>query len=367
MCKLKGAIIEFRNPGNTIVVQKSNIKKLFIDKSNAYKKYFEDVYFYTFDKRNIEKIDFPLIQKTLYNKYNFHSIIYAFLTPILHYKILKKADYYFGLQVQSSLYPLYCSFFFKNKKVVVFWNFNWACKIRLKEKNFLYKIFVKIWTWVILKFIDNYIAINKIEKEFILNYNPNAKIEVLPTPINLEYYRNLKLERKINSLLFIGRLEPEKNLFNLLKAMNGLDNCELHLVGDGSLKDELIEYKNKFGINAIFYGKLDSDEVIKMLNIHSVFILPSYYEGISNALVEAMACKIPVIASAIPTNLEIIKDKENGLLCSTDAESIRAAILYALNNPKKMIEFSENAYKMIEEKFDLNKYCEKVAEFVKNL
>ena len=75
MCKLKGVIIEFRNPGNTIVVQKSNIKKLFIDKSNAYKKYFEDVYFYTFDKRNIEKIDFPLIQKTLYNKYNFHLII----------------------------------------------------------------------------------------------------------------------------------------------------------------------------------------------------------------------------------------------------------------------------------------------------
>ncbi len=360
-------VIEFRNPGNTIVVQQNNIKKLFINKYNAYKQYFDEVYFYTFDKKDIEKLEFPLIKNVLYNRYNLHSIIYAFLTPIIHYNILKKADYFFPLQIPASLYAIYCSIFFKNKKIVLFWNYNWNSNEWLKEKNFFYKIFVKCWCWITVKFIKNYVAITETEKNIILKYNPKAKVEVLPTPINLNYYKNMNLARKKNSLLFVGRLEKQKNLFNLFEAVSKIKDCELHIVGEGSLKEQLMEYKKKLGIKVIFYNKLNSDEVIKMLNIHSIFILPSYYEGISNALVEAMACKIPVITSDIPPNREIIKDKVNGILCSTNAESIKEAIEYALNNPEKIKEYAENAYQMMVEKFSEEKYFQKIYDFIQKI
>lgn len=372
MPKINEYAIEFKNPGSTVefIYNNNRFDKIFLTRDKCYKKYFNDIYFYTFDRNNIQNIpiDKSFKNRVLYNKQNLHSIIYAFLTPIFHYKILKQAKYYFATRTPSSLYPIYNSFFFKNKKVIIYWNYDWIEMAKKINKSKFYILFVKFWTYLTLKLCKNYIVTNQTDKTNILKYKKNANILILPSSIDNTVFKPLNnIEKKPNTLLFVGRLTYQKNLDTLIKVVSELKNIELHIVGEGELRKELEKLSKNLIANVIFHGSKNQYEIVQMLNKYSLFILPSYTEGISNALVEAMACKIPVIASNIYTTAEIIQDKYNGILCETDRESIKSKIEYAINHYDNMIEYAENAYQMVLKDFTVDNYFKKVSEFVKEL
>jgi glycosyltransferase involved in cell wall biosynthesis len=153
---------------------------------------------------------------------------------------------------------------------------------------------------------------------------------------------------------FVGRLDAQKNLPALLEAVAGLD-VELLLVGYGPLRAQL-EGQAASSTTAIkFLGSLPNLELPAFLNSCDLFILPSLYEGHPKALLEAMACGIPVIGTRVPGIQELIHDGENGLLCELDPESIRAAIQRALGDPDLRGRLGKNGRKYIEEKFSLQR------------
>jgi glycosyltransferase involved in cell wall biosynthesis len=149
-------------------------------------------------------------------------------------------------------------------------------------------------------------------------------VEVIPNGVNTEYFSPAKKNKKDDAVfqfLFVGRFQPQKNLFFLLENIAEFkkaieEDFILNLVGDGPQKKELLNYATKLDLrdNIRVHGWLKKDELLKQYRINDCLINPSVYEGMPNVVLEAMACGLPVIASDIMGNNELVKDGYNGFL-----------------------------------------------------
>jgi len=129
----------------------------------------------------------------------------------------------------------------------------------------------------------------------------------------------LNLVRDID-YLFVGRLERQKNLFNLVEAFNILGE-KLVIIGEGSLRDDLVRIAKD---NIIFKGGIANNEVQNYMLRSKYFILPSYYEGTPKALLEAAYARCQLLVSPSPGIIELFEDNklQGNLLDSCSSGSI---------------------------------------------
>lgn len=121
--------------------------------------------------------------------------------------------------------------------------------------------------------------------------------------------RNNTIRKK---LLYIGRLSIEKNIINLIKAVNELPGITLSIVGDGPQKDEL---KNIANENIHFFGHVDNKRINKLFFVHDIFILPSFSETWGLVVDEALYFGLPVLISKyVGCAEELVIQPETGLI-----------------------------------------------------
>lgn len=180
------------------------------------------------------------------------------------------------------------------------------------------------------------------------------KLMVIPNYVDTDVFHPLNLPKEPKTLLFVGRIAPEKNLDALLEAIRPLD-VKVRLIGEGRLRPALQEKYADLGERLVWEGGVPNSELPEYINRAQVFILPSLYEGHPKSLIEAMACAVPVIGCDSPGIRSIIRDGYNGFLCDTDPESIRNAILKVLSDKKLAVKTGGTAREFIETLFSLNK------------
>lgn len=102
----------------------------------------------------------------------------------------------------------------------------------------------------------------------------------------------------------VGRLSAQKNQAVLIEALQGLDGVKLVLVGEGDLREQLERQAAAHGVlgRVVFTGRIDPGAVADWLAAADVFVLPSLYEGLSLALVEALHARLPIVVSDVPSN-----------------------------------------------------------------
>lgn len=155
---------------------------------------------------------------------------------------------------------------------------------------------------------------------------PANKIVTLPNGVDVEAITP-KEDYELHEpacILYVGRLHAQKGLDILLRAFGRLCRQQhdmrlvLRLVGDGPLRGSLETLVAQLGLqNRVDFTGL-RDDVLQELQQADVFVLPSRAEGLSNALLEAMTCGLPVVVSDIPGNREVIADHVNGLRFMVD-------------------------------------------------
>jgi glycosyltransferase involved in cell wall biosynthesis len=159
-------------------------------------------------------------------------------------------------------------------------------------------------------------------------------------------------------VLYTGRISYGKGLVELIECAKEI--CELRddinfiLAGDGPLLPNLKEKVNDLDIQSRvrFLGRINRDSIITLYQNATIFAFPSYYEGLPGSLLEAMACKLPIVATEVPGNIELIEHNKNGILIPPkNVASLTKEILYLLNDSGKRETFGENARKTIEDKF----------------
>jgi glycosyltransferase involved in cell wall biosynthesis len=133
-------------------------------------------------------------------------------------------------------------------------------------------------------------------------------------------------------LLFVGRFQKQKNLSFLLEAFSQLPagTFELHLVGDGPDKEFLQELAFKLGLSPViaWHGWLPRAALRDVYQTCDCLVNPSTYEGMPNAVLEAMACGLPIVASNVPGNDALVLDGETGFLFEVgDGPGLKDAIV----------------------------------------
>lgn len=133
-------------------------------------------------------------------------------------------------------------------------------------------------------------------------YGRHKDVAVLRNGVSPEFFRSVRHPGDSGSmeLVFAGRLVEDKNLDRLIRALGVAETkVTLHIVGDGECREALEEVARAEGAgNVIFHGRLNRDEILKFYASCDAFVLPSLNEAQPLALLEAMACRIPAIATS---------------------------------------------------------------------
>ncbi len=123
----------------------------------------------------------------------------------------------------------------------------------------------------------------------------------------------------------VGRLQKVKNYALLINAFSKLlekghfkEKLSLVVVGDGPERQNLMDLSIELGVNENVWFAGASSNVSELLQLMNVFVLSSVAEGISNTILEAMATGLPVIATAVGGNVELVRDGETGFLVESD-------------------------------------------------
>jgi glycosyltransferase involved in cell wall biosynthesis len=163
----------------------------------------------------------------------------------------------------------------------------------------------------------------------------------------------------VYTFLSYGRLLKTKGFEELIKAFaevhDAFPNSRLLIYGAGNHRNELEK----------LVGTLELCEVVKLPGAHpkvtdelftaDCFIFPSWYEGFSGTLVEAMLSGIPIIASDIPMNLEAVTDQQDALVFPVrNVDALERKMRFAIENPIQMAELGKNARQEAIERFDIN-------------
>jgi glycosyltransferase involved in cell wall biosynthesis len=188
----------------------------------------------------------------------------------------------------------------------------------------------------------------------------------------------LKLAEDSVVFIFAGRFAVEKNLMTLVRAWNDLiQTCdrkkyELLLLGDSngqnySSERELRRFaKEKNMLTLSFRGSVPN--VKDYLHAADVFVLPSIWEGMSNALLEAMACGLPSVVSDIPANRNLVEDKSSGLLFPVkDSCELTKCMLYMIENENDRHKMGLKAREIIEERFSISAVVCRIMSEYKNV
>ncbi|MCC6019382.1 MAG: glycosyltransferase family 4 protein [Candidatus Verstraetearchaeota archaeon] len=229
-----------------------------------------------------------------------------------------------------------------------------------------------MYIWLTLKLIDIHIVVSKsMVKDAIEAGSNPSKIQVVYNGIDtrkasllgdIETVEKYGIHKEDFVILYLGRLHPKKSLEDLVKAfprvVQKVPNAKLVIAGKGSEEAKLKKLVEELKLQGkvIFTGFVSENEKWSLLKRCDVFVLPSIVEAFGIALIEAMACGKPVIATRVGPFPEIIKNGETGILVPAHSPSDLAdAIINLAQDPEKRMLIGKKAKEEVENRFDIRK------------
>lgn len=162
----------------------------------------------------------------------------------------------------------------------------------------------------------------------------------------------------------VGRLEPIKDQLTLLRAFASmLDKypgarslARLIIVGDGQLRKQYEDYVVSASITEFVWFAGKRDDIADLLLLFDVFTLPSKGEGISNTILEAMSCSLPVVATAVGGNKELVVDSVTGFLVAPENPEVFAdAMVEYINNKPLRVKHGSSGRQRVEKEFSMRR------------
>ena len=217
---------------------------------------------------------------------------------------------------------------------------------------------------------DNpFIVLSNKEKEQIQQQYGTKKVSVLPNCVETPNdFPNPNLNDNGIEILYLGRIEPNKGMDYLLKAVRILKEDDtrftLHFAGIEQGQNRYIErFKETLGEQFIYEGVVSGKKKTNLLKRCQIFVLPSFYEGLPMSLLESMSYGLVPVVTDVGSIGEYVKDGVNGLMIGIrDAASIVNALERLVTDKKLMMELSKAARQTIVTRLQPEKYVKRLNE-----
>lgn len=199
-------------------------------------------------------------------------------------------------------------------------------------------------------------------------------VQVIPNGVDTDFFYPRETRHEAGhhpfAFLFVGRFQTQKNLFYLIDHMASLKRAGvgpfvMHIVGDGPQYDELQNHAKNLGIETclVWHGWLDKDSLREIYRNADCLVNPSLYEGMPNVILEAMACGLPVIASRVAGNDEVVRNGETGLLFDLgEPDAFRMALQEMVEDPGRASEMGKKGRSWVMNDFSWRKVAQAYAD-----
>ena len=227
------------------------------------------------------------------------------------------------------------------------------------------------------KFILNeilYTVQTTVSRDFLKIKNINKKIVYIPNGINIQEFETpQRSDSNAKTLIFVGRLHPQKNLINLIKAIKiviGQNTTNLVIVGNGPQRKDLekIIRLESLTKNVKLLGEIPQRNLKQYYSRSHLFILPSLYEGFPLTLLEAWASKLPVITSMTGESQFLVKNGQNGYLINDaySPQEIAKTINKALEN-RNLAKLGLAGYNLVKSQYTWDKAAQETLKVYENV
>lgn len=217
-----------------------------------------------------------------------------------------------------------------------------------------------------LKQFSGIIAVSKQAEQFCrqrcpslgsrLTYIPNGVDTALYAPRNRAEARSiLNLHQDLRIAVFCGHFVERKGPFRVLAAVNRLENVQVAFLGEGKPAPS--------GPRVLYAGPVAADAVPVWLAAADVFVLPSLSEGMSNAILEALACGLPVVVADRPFNREFLSADCAVFVDPTSPEDIGSGIACVLEDENRRRQMSQAALALAGN-YSLSRRAARITTFV---
>jgi sugar transferase (PEP-CTERM/EpsH1 system associated) len=162
----------------------------------------------------------------------------------------------------------------------------------------------------------------------------------------------------------VGRMETVKDQINLARAF--VRALELHpearrrmrlvMIGDGALRSQVEAILTAAGVRDLAWLPGELSDIPRLLQGFDCFVLPSLAEGVSNTILEAMATALPVIATRVGANGELVQDGSTGqLVPASDSEALARAMIRYFTDPATATGDGQSGRQVVERRFSLDR------------
>jgi glycosyltransferase involved in cell wall biosynthesis len=187
-------------------------------------------------------------------------------------------------------------------------------------------------------------------------FDSRFEIPIIPNGVDLESYKTIERDWSPPRLLSVGRIVHQKGLDLAMHALGGLKdlNWEWRIAGDGPQMQALQSLAQELGIDdrVFFLGWQSREQIMESYKQANVFLFPSRHEGMPNAILEAMSSGLPVIATCIAGNEELLVEGQTGYLVpAEDIEVLQDALKKILNDSILRRQMGDSSRRRVEENY----------------
>ena len=311
-----------------------------------------DIKFLNSEIRNLyfhKNIELIMMNKFFSNNFLLKFIYFVFC-PLIHYTKCRKVDIVKTNQFDT-FFPAFFFKFLLKKKVIYRGGY-----IHSEFFNHIYyRIIEKLGFNLFDRIIISSENLNAlIQKKYSIKVN---KITTIPNFIDIHKFKDLNKARMSNTILFVGRIDKQKNLIELIQACIDL-KINLHMYGQDTGYSSIFEkFLNNNSIK--YFGKKPHNELVEIYNSYNYFFLPSIIEGNPKTLIEAMACGCICLGTNVEGINNIIKDEFNGFLSlGLKKEDLKTTIKRAFQYKNKL-DIKNNGIHQIKKSNSFDAYLDK--------
>lgn len=255
----------------------------------------------------------------------------------------------------AGLYSRLIKIFLPNIKIIHTFN-----GVNIKNYKSLKTRLYFLYEKMLDRFTDGYINVSNGEKEVCLKqkfFQPHKSTVIYnctSKPTNTEIPKSLLYLKDKFVVITLSRFDYQKNMQESLKIAKALSEITFLFVGDGPDKTELEEQAKAANINNVIFTGF-SNNVEEWFAVSDLYLSTARWEGLPFALVEALATGIPIIASDVTGNNEVVENAFNGYLYSLGDYEAAVKRIKILHEDKILLDkLSINAIQSFRTKFDLN-------------